>query len=134
LKRGESIEGNLEIARETAAAFGEVDTVFECTDVPSYVQTAIYAIRPGGKVMLIGMGTQSRCYRCQRLLFGRLIFSVSFDMPIHIQLRLRLLSNPNTPDFSKLISHRCKGFNEISQAFDTAGKAQDSTGKLVLKS
>lgn len=52
-KRGNSVEENLEIARETAAeigkverssgaAAGEVDAVFECTGVPSCLQAAIY--------------------------------------------------------------------------------------------
>jgi L-iditol 2-dehydrogenase len=52
-KRGSTIEENLEIAKETAAAVGrvekasgepvgELDAVFECTGVPSCVQAAIY--------------------------------------------------------------------------------------------
>lgn len=53
LKRGNTIEENLEIAKDTAAevgkitrlsggAVGEVDAVFECTGVPSCVQASIY--------------------------------------------------------------------------------------------
>ena len=53
MKRGQTTEENLEIARETAAAlgkvkkttgeeFGEVDAVFECTGVPSCLQAGIY--------------------------------------------------------------------------------------------
>lgn len=53
MKRGATIEENLDIAKETAAAIGEVkkdsgavvgevDAVFECTGVPSCVQAAIY--------------------------------------------------------------------------------------------
>ena len=53
MKRGSTIEENLEIAKETAAAIGkisrtdgspvgEVDAVFECTGVPSCLQAAIY--------------------------------------------------------------------------------------------
>jgi L-iditol 2-dehydrogenase len=53
LKRGQTIEENLDIAKETAAeiakiskvsggAVGEVDAVFECTGVPSCVQASIY--------------------------------------------------------------------------------------------
>ena len=54
LKRGQTIEENLDIAKETASAIGkiqnlngdvigEVDAVFECTGVPSCVQASIYA-------------------------------------------------------------------------------------------
>ena len=53
LKRGQTIEENLDIAKETAAEIakisrvngrpvGEVDAVFECTGVPSCVQASIY--------------------------------------------------------------------------------------------
>jgi L-iditol 2-dehydrogenase len=53
MKRGNTIEEQLEIAKETAAAIGktprgsagevgEVDAVFECTGVPSCVQASIY--------------------------------------------------------------------------------------------
>ena len=53
LKRGNTTEENLEIAKETAgeigkitklsgAPVGEVDAVFECTGVPSCVQASIY--------------------------------------------------------------------------------------------
>lgn len=58
MKRGQTIEENLEIARETAASigkvkkttgeeFGEVDAVFECTGVPSCLQAGIYVRQPG---------------------------------------------------------------------------------------
>lgn len=33
------------------------DVVYECTGVPACVQTGIFATRPGGKVVLIGMGS-----------------------------------------------------------------------------
>lgn len=53
MKRGSTIEEQLEIAKETAVAIGktprgsggavgEVDAVFECTGVPSCVQASIY--------------------------------------------------------------------------------------------
>lgn len=53
LRRGNTIEENLDIAKETAAEIGkiekvssgpigEVDAVFECTGVPSCVQASIY--------------------------------------------------------------------------------------------
>lgn len=53
MKRGNTVEENLEIAKQTAEAVGrtsrtdgspvgEVDAVFECTGVPSCLQAAIY--------------------------------------------------------------------------------------------
>lgn len=57
MRRGQNIDEDLEIAKATATAIaaseglsgseiGEVDAVFECTGVPSCVQTAIYVSHP----------------------------------------------------------------------------------------
>lgn len=52
MKRGSDIDENLAIAKETAAAVGqvqsvgEVDVVFECTGVPSCVQAGIFVSHP----------------------------------------------------------------------------------------
>jgi L-iditol 2-dehydrogenase len=57
MKRGSTIEEQLEIAKETAAEVGkltresggevgEVDAVFECTGVPSCVQASIFVSLP----------------------------------------------------------------------------------------
>jgi len=58
MKRGSTIEEQLDIAKEVAAEvgklskesggeIGEVDAVFECTGVPSCVQASIYVSSPG---------------------------------------------------------------------------------------
>lgn len=69
IKRGNSIEEDLETAKETAAEIanvikvngkpvGEVDAVFECTGVPSCLQTSIYV---GNRASC--MQIQTNCYR-----------------------------------------------------------------------
>ncbi|UZP37973.1 hypothetical protein NXS19_005789 [Fusarium pseudograminearum] len=67
MERPQTIEDKLAFAQRVAAmvketqidgeAVGEVTAVYECTGVETCVQTAIYATKPGGKVMIIGMGT-----------------------------------------------------------------------------
>ena len=37
------------------------------------------------------------------------------------------------PDLSKLVTHRYKGLQEASKAFEMAGRTKDEDGKLVLK-
>jgi len=39
---------------------GGVDVTFECTGKEACMQTSLYATKPGGKVIQVGMGTQSR--------------------------------------------------------------------------
>ncbi|KAK5019062.1 hypothetical protein LTR16_001517 [Cryomyces antarcticus] len=147
MKRGKTIEENLEIARETAAevgrisrngsdgVIGEVDAVFECTGVPSCLQAAIYAARPGGRVMLIGMGTPIQTLPISAAalrevdLVGVFRYANTYATGIEVVSR----KGPDTPDFSKLVTHRFKGLEDADRAFEMAGKTKDENGKLVLK-
>lgn len=146
LTRGNGIDKELAIARAIAKDLGEVletngaasreaDAVFDCTGVPSCVQTAIYAARPGGRVLLVGMGNPvytlpvSAAALREVDLLG--VFRYADTYPEGIELISRL--DGKTPDFSKLITHRYRGLEEVEQAFDTAGRTKDMAGKLVLK-
>lgn len=37
------------------------------------------------------------------------------------------------PDFSKLITHRFRGLEQLGEAFSMAGRTKDDNGRLVLK-
>ncbi|KAF2090280.1 sorbitol dehydrogenase-like protein [Saccharata proteae CBS 121410] len=146
MKRGKTIEENLEIAKETAAEVGkvqkttgepvgEVDAVFECTGVPSCVQAGIYACRPGGRLMLIGMGTPVQTLPISAAALREVdivgVFRYANTYPTGIEVVSE--KGPDYPDFSKLVTHRYKGLDEIPKAFEMAGKTKDEDGKLVLK-
>lgn len=147
LKRGQTIEENLEIARETAAAigkvkkttgdeFGEVDAVFECTGVPSCLQASIYATRPGGRVLLIGMGHPIQTLPISAAALREVdivgVFRYANTYPTGIEV-VSKQPGPDYPDFSKLVTHRYKGLDSIPEAFEMAAKTKDAAGKLVLK-
>ncbi|KAF2016893.1 sorbitol dehydrogenase-like protein [Aaosphaeria arxii CBS 175.79] len=148
LKRGASIEENLEIAKETAAAIakvekgtgagelvGEVDAVFECTGVPSCVQASIYATRPGGKVLLIGMGTPIQTLPISAAALREVdilgVFRYANTYPTGVEVVSK--TGPDYPDFSKLVTHRYKGLDAAVEAFEMAGKTKDDKGNLVIK-
>ncbi|EME87786.1 uncharacterized protein MYCFIDRAFT_75620 [Pseudocercospora fijiensis CIRAD86] len=143
MKRGKDIDENLAIAKETAAEIGkvddvgEVDVVFECTGVPSCVQAGIYSTRPGGRIMLVGMG-----HPIQTLPLGAAalrevdivgVFRYANTYQESIDLVLQATKSADGPDFSKLITHRFAGLDEAVKAFEMAGKTKDADGKLVLK-
>ncbi|KAH7064864.1 chaperonin 10-like protein [Macrophomina phaseolina] len=147
LKRGQTIEENLEIARETAAAigkvkkttgdeFGEVDAVFECTGVPSCLQASIYATRPGGRVLLIGMGHPIQTLPISAAALREVdivgVFRYANTYPTGIEV-VSKTPGPDYPDFSKLVTHRYKGLDSIPEAFEMAAKTKDAQGNLVLK-
>lgn len=143
MRRGKDTDEALMIAKETADAIGrvdgigEVDTVFECTGVPSCVQASIYATRPGGRLMLVGMG-----HPIQTLPLGAAalrevdivgVFRYANTYPESIEIVQQAAKSADGPDFSKLVTHRFSGLEGAPKAFEMAGKTKDADGKLVIK-
>ncbi|KAL1297558.1 hypothetical protein AAFC00_006126 [Neodothiora populina] len=145
MKRGKDTEENLAIARETADALaevetdhgklGEVDVVFECTGVPSCVQAGIYATRPGGRIMLVGMGVPVQTLAMSAAALREVdivgVFRYANTYPEGIEVMTT--KGPNAVDFSKLVTHRFKGLESVPEAFALAGKTKEEDGTLVLK-
>ncbi|KAF2866188.1 chaperonin 10-like protein [Massariosphaeria phaeospora] len=148
LKRGDTIEQCLEIAKETAAQIarlegrdgalvGEVDAVFECTGVPSCVQASIYATRPGGKILLIGMGTPIQTLPISAAALREVdilgVFRYANTYPTGIDVLSKEDGGPEYPDFAKLVTHRYAGLESVEEAFGMAGRTVDGEGRLVIK-
>ncbi|KAF2862517.1 GroES-like protein [Piedraia hortae CBS 480.64] len=126
----ERMEG---IAREV----GEFDLVMECTGVPACVQLGIYAARPGGRVMLIGMG-----HPVQTLPIGAAalrevdllgVFRYTDTYPESMEIVSKALDDPKAPDIGKLVTHRFRGLESVPDAFERAGKSRDEEGNVVVK-
>lgn len=146
MKRGNTTEENLEISKETAAEIGkvpgidgqpvgEVDAVFECTGVPSCLQAAIYATRPGGKVILIGMGhpIQTLPISAAALREVDLVGSFRYANTYRTGIEILSKSGQDYPQFVKMITQRFNGFESLDSAFQMAGKTKDENGNLVIK-
>ena len=162
LKRGKDTDENLAIARDTANAVGrieiddstvgEVDVVFECTGVPACVQAGIYvsiarvdcpcqvlmdsqATKPGGRLMLIGMGVPVQTLAISSAALREVdlvgVFRYANTYPEGIEIITS--NNPSAPDLSKLITHKFKGLETVPKAFAMAGKTKEDDGTLVLK-
>ncbi|KAK8198604.1 hypothetical protein M8818_006471 [Zalaria obscura] len=146
MKRGKDTDENLAIAKETASsigevsdresqAVGEVDVVFECTGVPACVQAGIYATKPGGRVMLIGMGVPVQTLALSAAALREVdlvgVFRYANTYPEGIEIVSK--QGSGYPDFSKLVTHRYVGLDNAVEAFEMAGKTKDGKGKLVLK-
>lgn len=85
--------------------------------------------------MLIGMGTPIQTLPLSaaalREVDLRGVFRYANTYPEGIEIVSR--KDANTPDFSKLVTHRFKGLEGVDQAFQMAGKTKDESGNLVLK-
>lgn len=135
----------LATAQQTAAAVGaleskgdkvgQVDVVFECTGVPSCVQAAIYATRPGGKVMLIGMGTPVQTLPISAAALREVDICGVFRYANTYAEGIDILSRTDKegPDFASLITHEFKGLAAVEDAFAMASRKEDDAGKLVIK-
>ena len=145
-RRGQNIEENLQIAKETAASMmhtisnctestGAFDVVLECTGAEACTQAAIYATRPGGKVMIVGMGNPVQTLPISAAALREVDILGTFRYADTYPLALELVSghNPLLPDLEKLITHRFRGLDDVECAFEMAARTKDADGKLVLK-
>ncbi|KAG9238812.1 chaperonin 10-like protein [Amylocarpus encephaloides] len=141
MKRPQTIEEKLAFAKEVAemaketSGVGEVDAVFECTGMESCLQTAIFSTRPGGRIMLIGMGNPLQTLPISAAAVREVDLVGVFRYANTYQEAIKLVSsrNPLLPNLSKLVTQRFKGFNRIPDAFAMAGRVKDDDGNLVLK-
>jgi len=141
MKRPQAIEEKLAFAKEiaemvkSASGTGEVDAVFECTGVESCLQAAIYSTKPGGRIMLIGMGSPIQTLPISGAALREIDLVGVFRYANTYEDAIKLVSsdNPLLPDLTKLITQRFKGFESIPDAFAMAGRVKDDEEKLVLK-
>ena len=145
-RRGQDIEENLLIAKETAASvigkipnrtgsIGGFDVVLECTGAETCTQAAIYAARPGGRVVIVGMGNPvqtlpiSAAAHREVDILGTFRYANTYPEAIELVSR----RHPLLPDIGKLITHRFRGLGDAECAFEMAARTKDADGKLVLK-
>ncbi|KAI9804691.1 MAG: hypothetical protein M1833_006766 [Piccolia ochrophora] len=146
-RKGEkTIEEKLETAKTVAASIGrlkqttgelvgEVDATFECTGTEACLQASIYATRPGGKVLLIGMGTPIQTIPISAAATREVdlvgVFRYAHTYPRGIEMVAS--ADPRMPRFEKLVTHRFRGLDRVEDAFRVAGRTSDTDGNLVIK-
>ncbi|KAK5258883.1 hypothetical protein LTR40_007020 [Exophiala xenobiotica] len=116
---------------------GRFSIVFECTGVPSCVQTSIYAAKSGGRVMLVGMGTPNHTLPLSEAGAREIDLMPTWRYAYCYEEAMKIMSvvinDSSTPDIRKLITHRFNGLETLSEAFGLAASPQDASGNLVVK-
>ena len=145
-RHGQNTEEKLTMAKDTANdimqlqavsgdAKGEFDIVFECTGAESCVQASIYLTKPGGRIMLVGMGTPILTLPISAAALREVdlcgVFRYASTYPRGIALLHDMTGQ--VPDLESLVTHRFHGLEHASEAFEMAAKTVDAHGKLVLK-
>lgn len=121
-----------------------VDVAFECTGKEICMQTALYAARPGGRVVMVGMGTPvqtlplSAAHLREVDILG--IFRYASTYPTGIRLLSASASSAGKkagalllPSLDHMVTHRFRGLENAHRAFELAGRTSDDEGNLVLK-
>ncbi|KAI1157849.1 sorbitol dehydrogenase [Nemania serpens] len=151
-----SYQGQLEHAKRLAAdilaaseplpAFQDdeedegVDVAFECTGKEACMQTCLYATRPGGKVIMVGMGTPIQTVPLSVAHLKEIDILGIFRYANTYATGIRLLSPQGhngsrsiLPNLDGMVTHRFKGLAAANAAFELAGRTVDDDGNLVLK-
>ena len=145
-KRGQDMDEKLHIAKETAASAtekiptgtgstGGFDVVLECTGAEACTQAAVYATRPGGKVVIVGMGNPVQTLPISAAAHREVDILGTFRYANTYPQAIELVSghHPTLPDLGKLVTHRFQGLDKVERAFEMAARTKDEYGNLVLK-
>lgn len=117
-----------------------VDVTFECTGKETCMHTCLYATRPGGKLIMVGMGTpiqtlpMSAAHLREVDILG--IFRYANTYPTGIKLLCSQGQGGagyNLPSLDDMVTHRFKGLGAAKHAFELASRTIDDDGNLVLK-
>ncbi|ROW05041.1 hypothetical protein VSDG_00359 [Cytospora chrysosperma] len=115
------------------------DVTFECTGKEVCMHTSLYATRPGGKVVMVGMGTPiqtlplSVAHLREVDILGIFRYANTYATGIRLLCAQKKGGAFGLPSLDDMVTHRFKGLHNAKQAFELAGRTVDDEGRLVLK-
>lgn len=116
------------------------DVTFECTGKEICMHTSLYATKPGGKVVMVGMGTpiQTLPLSVSHLREIDIVGVFRYANTYATGIRLLCSQKKNSvglafPSLDDMVTHRFKGLAEAHRAFELASRTSDDEGNLVLK-
>ncbi|KAH9887834.1 sorbitol dehydrogenase [Xylariomycetidae sp. FL2044] len=126
-----------------------VDVTFECTGKEVCMHTSLYATRPGGKVIMVGMGTPIQTLPMSAAHLREVDILGIFRYANTYATGIRLLcaqgynggdkgtagtgTGSALPSLDDMVTHRFKGLGAAKHAFELASRTVDDHGNLVLK-
>ncbi|KAI0097965.1 alcohol dehydrogenase [Nemania sp. FL0031] len=151
--RGATVEEKLSIAKETAEEIasavwadsqgvGRLDATFECTGVESCVQASVYATKPGGSVILVGLGVPNHILPVSEMMKSEISLIPSWryahTYPRAIEIAAAsvtgaVIDGIKLPDIRKLITHHFYGIGSVEAAMKTAQRTKDENDGVVIK-
>lgn len=123
-----------ESAKSIVAAFGGIEPAIaiECTGVESSVAAAIWAVKFGGKVFVIGVGKNEMTMPFMRLSVREIDLQFQYRYCNTWPRAIRLVQS-GIIDMKKLVTHRFQ-LEDAVKAFETAANPETGAIKVQIKS
>ncbi|KAF3036856.1 hypothetical protein E8E12_008192 [Didymella heteroderae] len=115
------------------ADFEGADVTFDCTGKEICMQAGLFATRPGGKLIMVGMGTPVQTLPMSASHLKEVDIIGIFRYANTYATGIKIISSGVLPSLENMITHRFKGLAAVKEAFELAGKTTDKDGNLVLK-
>ncbi|KAJ4425147.1 hypothetical protein N0V82_000202 [Gnomoniopsis sp. IMI 355080] len=115
-----------------------VDLTFECTGKEVCMHTCLYATKPGGKLIMVGMGTpiqtlpMSVAHLREVDILGIFRYANTYATGVRL-LCASKQGGRGLPNLDNVVTHRFKGLHRAREAFELASRTADDAGRLVLK-
>jgi L-iditol 2-dehydrogenase len=109
------------------------DVVFECTGAESCMQTSLYAARPGGRVVMVGMGTPIQTLPLSAAHLREVDIVGIFRYANTYPQALAMVASGRLKGIDGLVTHRIRGLERVGEAMETAIRGIGGDGELVLK-
>lgn len=115
------------------------DITFECTGKEICMHTSLYSTKPGGKVIMVGMGTPIQTLPLSVAHLREIDILGIFRYANTYPTGIRLLGSQKKggvgalPSLDDMVTHRFKGLDKAQGAFELASRTSDDDGNLVLK-
>ncbi|KAI5814631.1 GroES-like protein [Pyronema omphalodes] len=127
--KGKTEEEN---AEEIKGLFGlEPDVALECTGVESSIGTAIWSVRFGGTVFVVGVGKNELKFPFMRLSTREVDLKFQYRYCNTWPRAIRLLSSGLLGDVRKLVTHRFS-LEDAVKAFETSADAKTGAIKVMI--
>lgn len=118
-----------------------VDLTFECTGKEVCMHTCLYATRPGGKLIMVGMGTpiqtlpMSVAHLREVDILGIFRYANTYATGVRLLCASQqgVQGGGRLPNLDNVVTHRFKGLHRAREAFELASRTADDEGRLVLK-
>ncbi|XP_003747379.1 sorbitol dehydrogenase [Galendromus occidentalis] len=126
--RGMSPEAIAEKVQEILG--GPPEITFECTGQETCLQTAVYATKPGGTILVVGMGPQLSKVPIMEAVVKEIVIQGIFCYANCYPTAISLLGSGRI-DLKPMITHRYP-LEKVKDAFDHAISGRDGAVKIVL--